>query len=340
MNKIELTYFPYTLKFTEPFITAKGQINERNGFIIKLKGDSGISGTGDAAPFPDYGSESIKDAARALENFNLEIKIDLDNLFTSLDSVLHDFKDLPSIRHGLEQALLNLICKEKNITLNDLLRRKSNSIINVNAVLGLMPPEQAVQSAQKFIEDGYSTIKLKVGRSSFNEDLECIEGIRKINGNLKIRADVNGRWNLREARENIKRLERYELEFIEQPVKSFDEFIKLKGTSEIPLAADESVRSFDDADDFIRKKAADILVLKPMMIGGIIPTLKIIDRASDNGLRTVISSSFESAVGKSFAVFAASLIRENIAHGLSTAGYYEKDLYEDPYPVSDGKIFL
>lgn len=340
MNKLELKYFPYTLKLTEPFNTSEGQINERHGLIIKLSGKSGISGIGDTAPFPEFGSESLEDSVRTLENLNLEIKIDLDNILKSLDSVLRDFKDFPSLRHGLEQALLNLICKEKKITLNYLLGRKSLKIIDVNAVLGILPPEKLVQSARKYFNDGFSTLKLKIGRTSFNEDLECIKELKKISRNLKIRLDVNGKWNLDGAKENIEKLEPYELEFIEQPVKSLNEFIKLKESTVIPLAADESVRSIEDADEFIRKKAAAILVLKPMMIGGIIPTLRIIDQASENGIKTVISSSFESAVGKSFAVFTASLIRENIAHGLSAAAYFEKDIFEDPYPVKNGKIFL
>jgi O-succinylbenzoate synthase len=82
------------------------------------------------------------------------------------------------------------------------------------------------------------------------------------------------------------------------------------------------------------------LILKPMMLGGIINTMKIVDMAKKNKIKTVITSSFESAVGRSFAILAASFLKDETAHGLGTAEYFEKDLVEDPYTVKDGIISL
>ncbi len=341
MNKVELTYSPYTIKLSKPFLTYKGLIKERHGFILRLSDQTGNSGIGDVAPFPEFGSESLHESIRKLENIKLDIKIDLDNIEKSIDLLLRQFESLPSLRHGLEQALLNLICKEKEITLNHLLGRNSLKIININAIIGLMSPKESASAAEKFLGEGYSCIKLKIGRQSFKDDLECIEEIKQcIDDKLKIRLDVNGKWNSHEAIENINALEPYKIEYLEQPVNKLEDFIQLKAISRIPIAADESIRSIKDADNFIDNNAAGILILKPMMIGGLIPTLRIIDKALEKGIKTVISSSFESVIGRSFAVFAASLVHENIAHGLSTAGHFKEDLYKDPYPVRDGKIFL
>ncbi len=341
MIKIELTYSPYNIKLSKPFSTSRGEIKERLGIIVKLKDINGNTGIGDAAPFPEFGSESLEDTAKRLENMKLEIKIDLDNVEKSIDLTLHPFDSLPSLRSGLEQALLNLICKAKGITLNQLLGRSSLKLLNINAVLGIMTPMKSAEAAAEYLSKGYSCLKLKIGRRSFFDDLECLKAVKKqVNESLRIRVDVNGKWNIDEAIEYSNALEEFNLEFIEQPVSRLEDFIKLKGKTNIPIAADESIRSIKDANSFMENKASDILILKPMMIGGIIPALKIIEKASKRGIGSVISSSFESVVGRSFAVFLASLVHENIAHGLSTAGYFKEDLFEDPFPIRDGKIFL
>jgi len=341
MNIIELIYSPYSLRLSKPFTTSKGIINERKGFILNLKNAKGIIGVGDAAPFPEFGSESFEETEEALTNLKLELKIDLFNLVESLNENLSPFRNLYALRHGFEQAILNLISKEKNISLNNLLNRESKKEINVNGVIGLLSKEETEKAASKLKAKGFSTIKIKAGRDDFSEDYKCIEIVRNtIGSDVKIRIDVNGKWNFKEANENLNSLKRFDIEYAEQPVKTLNEFIELKKTNNILLAADESIRTEDDAINFISKKAADVLILKPMMLGGLIPTLNIIDIAEANSIKTVITSSFESAIGRSIAVFAASTVNDEIAHGLNTLEYFEKDLVPDPYPVINGKIIL
>ncbi len=188
---------------------------------------------------------------------------------------------------------------------------------------------------------GYKTIKVKIGRDNFDEDYNCLKAVRKSCGNeIKIRADVNGKWKLNEAIKNLHALEEFNLEYVEQPVNTLNDFVKLSQNTKISLAADESIRSAKDAEKFISNKAASVLVLKPMMLGGIIPTLRILNMAEVAGIKTVITTSFESIIGRASAVFAASLVKEDIAHGLATDHYFENDLVSNPYPVSAGKIVL
>ena len=75
-----------------------------------------------------------------------------------------------------------------------------------------------------------------------------------------------------------------------------------------------------------------------MMLGGLIPTLEIIELAERNNVIPVVTSSFESAVGRANAVIAASIVNSDIAHGLSVSRYFEADIGEDKYPVANGNI--
>jgi len=341
VNELQLTYSPYILRLKKPFTTSKSTIIERKGFIIRIKNQYGLEGIGDSCPFPDFGSESFEEAESTIKKLKLNLKIDFNNFQESLNSDLADFEKTPALRHGIEQAVLNLICKEKLTTINSLLKIKLKNEIEVNAAIGFNSVAESTMIAREFINQEFKTLKIKCGRDDFNEELECLKGIRNETGDeIKLRIDVNGKWNINQAIHNLKAMESLELEYAEQPVSNLTEMKELKKNCQILIAADESVRTKDDAKKIINEKAADVLILKPMMIGGLLPTLEIIDLAQKNKVECVVTSSFESAIGRTNAVIAASYTHNNMAHGLAVNNFFTNDLIEDPFPVHAGKIKL
>lgn len=322
-----------------PFVTSKGEIKERKGFVISLKNLDQAQGIGEAAPLPEFGSESFEDDEKALENISLNLKLDLNNLLPSIERSLADFDDLPALRSGLEQAILNLICVEKNTTLSELFRKPVARNIIVNGVIGMLAKEEALNRAKELKSKGFRTLKIKVGRESFEDDFEIIEAIRNQAGrNTNLRIDVNGKWSPEEAIVNLKKLEQFDIEYVEQPVKEINDFPSVSQGTIIPLAADESVRSYIDAVNIMEQKLASVLILKPMMLGGLTHTFRIIDEAEKNGMKIVITSSFESSIGRSAAVFAAAVLKEQTAHGLAVHDYFKDTIVNDPFPVENGLI--
>jgi o-succinylbenzoate synthase len=341
MKIVQSSCSSYKLKLKQPFTTSKGKISERKGFLIKLESASGKSGYGDCCPLPDFGSESYEQAEAKIKELELKLKIDLANIQESIIKTLEPLKGFPSLQHGFEQALLNLISRDQNISLNEILNSTSKKSIDVNATIGFLSPEETVSKAKELISIGYKTIKLKVGRKDFEEDKACIKVVREIIGKeINLRIDANGKWNLSDAISSLNQLEKFGIEYIEQPVNKIEDYLELSLKTNIPLAADESIRSLKDAYDFISQKAVSAIILKPMMLGGIIPTLKIIEFAQENKIKVVVTTSLDSSIGRSFAVLAASFIEQETAHGLGTAELFENDLFKDPYPVKNGQISL
>ncbi len=152
MNNLELTYSPYKLKLKSSFETALGKFDDRKGYIISIRNSNGVKGIGDTAPFPEIGSESLQDSEQALKSMQLDLKIDLTNIRESFKELLNDYDSLPSLRHGIEQALLNLICKEKNVTVDKLLKLNLKRVINVNASIGFLTEDETIHQANKLIE--------------------------------------------------------------------------------------------------------------------------------------------------------------------------------------------
>lgn len=341
MTNLELTYSPYSINLAQPFRTSKGDIEERKGFIISLRSGSKAEGIGEAAPLPEFGSESYEDDENTLKNLRLNIKLDLNNLIPSIEESLSQFIHLPALRSGMEQALLNLVCVERKTTLSELFNKPVAKNISVNGLIGMVDKENAVEKAKSLKADGFRTIKIKVGREIFSDDLEVVRNIREAVGkNIKLRLDANCKWDKSAALHNLKQLEETNIEYIEQPVSSLQEFKDICNETSVPLAADESLRSYADAINIIRNNLASVLILKPMMLGGLTPAMDIIDEAERNQKKVVISSSFETSIGRSIAIFAAGILKEQTAHGLAVADYFKDTIVSDPFPVSNGIITI
>jgi len=341
MKDLKLTYSPYTLKLKKSFFTARTEIKERKGFILRLTDADGFEGIGDCCPFPEFGSESIEDVENVVSDFKLKVIINETEIEKSINNCLLNYNKLPALRHGLEQAIINIICNKNKTTIDNLLNLKLKNRVNVNAAIGFLNVEESVKAARNHIEKGFTTIKLKIGRSNFEEDFSVIKLIRETFGeNIKLRIDSNGNWNLEEAIINLRALEQFDIEYAEQPVNNLSDYIKLKKKTNIPLAPDESIRSVKDAKEFIKSGAVSYLILKPMMIGGMLPTLEIIKQALTENIIPVITSSFESAVGKTNAVIAAATVKVIVAHGLGVADHFINTITNDPFPIKSGKIIL
>ena len=98
MNNLELTYIPYSANLKKPFQTSGATITERNGFILFLKSNEKSTGIGEAAPLPEFGSETYEDVEKALENFSLALNIDFTNIEGSIEQNLSDYDKLPSFK--------------------------------------------------------------------------------------------------------------------------------------------------------------------------------------------------------------------------------------------------
>ncbi|HEX2963814.1 MAG TPA: o-succinylbenzoate synthase [Ignavibacteriales bacterium] len=340
MKPPEIKYIPYDIKLNEPFLTSGGVIRSRKGFFIAISLSENETALGEASLLPEFGSESYSEAESALQSlFGLNVNKSL--LFDpeKFQKKLETLEAFPALRHGLEQAWLNFRALNEKTTLDRLLNVKLKEEIHVNGLIGLLSPDEVLSRARRLVSEGFRTIKLKAGRDNISEDIKSVELIREHFGSkINIRLDVNGKWAFPEALKHIKELEELSPEYIEQPVMGKEDFFRLVKESKIPLAADEIIRSTSDALEVIEKAPGAHLILKPMMLGGITSALKIMHNAEASGNKSVISSSFETSVGRSAAIFLAAASNGPLAHGLGTKGFLQNEPYCDPFEIKGGVI--
>ena len=186
---------------------------------------------------------------------------------------------------------------------------------------------------------GCTTAKVKVAEPGQDEadDLARLEAVRDALGPRgRVRIDVNGAWDVDQARTAIPRYDRAAggLEYVEQPCAHLDQLAQVRRAVDVPIAADESVRLA--AEPVEAARSADVIVVKVAPLGGVRASLALADQVRRP---VVVSSALESSVGLAAGVaLAAALPDLPYACGLGTAALLGEDVTDDPLLPVDGYV--
>lgn len=213
--------------------------------------------------------------------------------------------------------------------------------VPVNATVPAVGPERVAGVLERF--PGATTVKVKVAEAGegLADDLDRVAAVRAHLGREGlIRVDANGGWDVEQARDALRRLSAYGLEYAEQPCASVEELAELRRAlardgTDVPVAADESIRRAGDPLRVRDLEAADVVVVKVAPLGGVRAALRIV---AECGLPAVVSSALETSVGIAGGVaLAAALPDLPYACGLGTVALLDGDVAADPLlPRSGG----
>ena len=209
--------------------------------------------------------------------------------------------------------------------------------VPVNCTVPAVSPEQAVAIVTG--SSGCRTAKVKVAEpgQGLDDDLARVAAVRRALGpDGHVRVDANGGWTVSQALEAIAKLAEFDLEYVEQPVRSVEELALVRRQVDVPLAADESVRRAADPYRVKALDAADIVVLKVQPLGGVTACLRL---AEEIAMPVVVSSALESSVGMAAGLaLAAALPELPYACGLATTSMLARDLARDPLLPVKGQL--
>lgn len=209
--------------------------------------------------------------------------------------------------------------------------------IPVNVTVPAVQPEHAARIIRA--SAGCRTAKVKVAErgQTLADDLDRVAAVRDALGpDGRIRVDANAAWDVAAAIRAIRALDRFGLEYVEQPCATLDELAAVRRRVDVPLAADESVRTADDPLRIAGLAAADIVVLKVQPLGGVRRALAVAEAC---GLPAVVSSALETSVGIAAGVaLAAALPDLPYACGLATVQLLQQDVCSQPLLPVDGML--
>jgi L-Ala-D/L-Glu epimerase len=242
----------------------------KDALLVRLETESGLVGWGETPDdwinksFQGTPADRLRSQVVGRDPFDLE--------------AFHAENTLgPYLASAVEMALWDVIGHATRQPLYKLLGGAVRTKIELAACMGIRPYNEAKTIARGYLDQGFTTLKTKAGRDAA-EDLEMVRGIRDgVGDRLKLRIDPNMGYAPDVAMHLAKDLEKYHLEYFEQPMHltMIAESARIRKRTSTPLALNESVTTPEIVAQILRLDAADVLLPDTYQCGGISVVKKI-----------------------------------------------------------------
>lgn len=313
----------HKLQFNKPAKTSRNVFEERLIRYVLLS-QNGLTGIGEAAPLHLLSIDDREDYDLFLDQF-------CKALCAGADIQELDFTEFPSIRFGLETALLDLNNGGKRIVFKtDFLNGKH---IPINGLVWMADLDVMYNEAIAKISSGYSCIKFKVGQHDFDAECRLLEKIRSQYDafKLEIRLDANGAFLLGDAEQQLKDLARFDIHSIEQPIKpkQWDNMAKLCQESKVDIALDEELIGVDvnnKGEALLSHIKPQYVILKPNLIGGFSVSDLWVNLCRKHNMGWWVTSALESNIGLNAIAQWVSQYDTEMPQGLGTGSLYTNNI--------------
>lgn len=290
-----------------PFKTALRSVDSVEDVIVEVVTDTGEVGYGEAPPTGVITGDTTGAIIGAIRDHIAKSIIgkDIDDLEDVLQTIQKCIVHNSSAKAAVDMAVYDLYGKLYKIPVHKLLGSARNKIVT-DITISVNPPEQMAVDTHDAIKRGYDCLKVKVGVDP-ELDVARLSAVRAAAGdNVLIRIDANQAWSPKQAVRILNAMQEkgLQIELVEQPVKAADvEGLKfVTERSYVPVLADESVFSPEDALKIMQVHAADYINIKLMKCGGIYNALKIISAAEVYGVECMLGCMLEGKVSVNAAV--------------------------------------
>jgi L-Ala-D/L-Glu epimerase / N-acetyl-D-glutamate racemase len=325
-----------------------------DNLLVRIQTDAGIMGIGSAHIVPAYG-ETAPEALLMVKTHYTPLLLeadpfDIELIMQKLDSSACFFvAHLPS-QAAVDIALHDIKGKALGVPVYQLLGGK------VREKIKLLAPQIQRASAQaqaaeavKWIEKGFTSIKLKVGGSNIEEDVERVREVRRAVGDsIEIRIDANEYYDTLSAIRLINKLEPYNPEWVEDPVASMRCSWDLEGLARVhrkvnvPIMAGQ-LGTATDMLKIINKEAVDCLKMKLMRGGGFLKAKKCIAIAEAAGMSLVTGNGADNHINFA-AEMAINASSPHLRRACESAGIWTTPdkylLVKEPLAAKDGYGYI
>jgi muconate cycloisomerase len=325
---------------------AYGKISVRTNVVVVIEDDSGVRGVAETTPIPfRWGcEETVEGVVAAINNYVAPLirGEDPTRINALLDRMTSRVGDMPYARSGVSEALYDLSARLANVPVHRLIGGMVHEKLASTWSLAHRSEKELAEEADWAVKQGYKWIKIKIGSKDPEHDVRNVAVIREAIGpHHLIHVDANAGYSYLDAVHVLPRIEQFRPRLIEQPIAGWDldGMAKLRRMLKTPLMADESVRSYRDMQEVIRKGAADGVLLKLNKNGGIRETQKIADLAESANMTVYPSLHFCTSIGVAAHLqFYCTLPRLTPGELNQGALLYEHDLVQQTIRAIEGYV--
>jgi muconate cycloisomerase len=324
-----------------------GAHTESPFLVVLIHTDEGITGLGEVSCTPIWSGEDSTTARHLIATF-LEPALagedarDIERLTMKMRRAVANH---PFTKAGLEMALWDILGKACGLPVYRLLGGAVRERVPIKMSVSGVEPQRAAQLAEFAVSQGLRALKVKTGIEP-ESDIERVKVVRDVVGpGFPVGVDANGGWSVRVAIQTIRRLaEESGIYFAEQPVAPLDLqwMVDVRRSVPVPVMADESCYTLQDAMAIARAQAADILSIYVGKGGGIGPARKMAAVAEAAGLTCTVGSNLELGVASAamahLAMACPGIGAEEFPCDILGPLAYEHSLVEEPLVLVNGCV--
>lgn len=307
--------------------------------LLKVHTDEGLTGLGEVSATPRWSGEDNVTAHRTIREYLEPALVGRNplNIEAAVKTMSGALAANPFTKSGVELALWDILGKSCGMPVYRLLGGAVREVVPLKFSISGANPDRAAWLASWARERGFKTMKVKVAMPS--GDMERVAAVRQAIGpDVRLGVDANGGWSAREAIHALRSMEKFQIFFAEQPVPPVDIswMADVRRQVSMPVMADESVYSLQDAMALARASAADMFSL---YVGksGLTTARKIAAVAEAAGLVCTIGSNMELGIATAamihLAVSTPAIAPETIPCDILSHLFYETNLLTESLPV-------
>lgn len=325
------------IELVAPFRTSFGVETARDLLYIEVVGD-GVSGWGECTAMsePMYSSEYVDGCEEVIRRFLLP-HLSPESTAQSFADAVRGVRGHYMAKAVVETALLDHQLRRHGVSLGKFLGA-TQTRVRSGVSVGIQPSiDELLRVVQKYLDDGYLRIKLKI-EPGF--DIEPVRAVRSAFGDdLLLQVDANSAYSLNDA-DHLAGLDPYNLLLIEQPLpeEQMAAHAQLAKRVRTPICLDESILSVEVARDALDIGACSIINIKPGRVGGYLEAKKIHDLCHDRGVAVWCGGMLETGIGRAANLALAALPGFTLPGDTSaSARYFHRDV-TTPFVLRDGHL--
>ena len=290
-----------------PFTIAGARLEAVRNVAVRLDLTGGSSGWGEIPTLPTVTPEdqstALAAARRAAEAWTGR---DARRWRPLVEELRGTLPDAPTVRAGMEMALFDALARHWEIPLFTFFGGAAARVVT-DITIPICAPEEARRLAAEYRGRGFVTLKTKIG-ADVEEDIERVGAIREGHPTSDLILDANEGYDVAQTLSVLRALRRKALEpaLLEQPLPrdDWEGQARLAREAGVPVAADESCRSSEDAARIARDRLAHVINIK-LAKCGVAQALDIIAIARASGLGLMIGGMVETRLAMGFSAHLA-----------------------------------
>jgi o-succinylbenzoate synthase len=285
-----VTAYRVRLPLSRPYHLSFGSLEAYDSLFVRIQGDDGEEGFGEVTDCPGYFVQGISDAWDFVCAYGPGLLGKYPQ--EALEGIMGREHHLSFAATPLLTALETLISTSNEQTTD------SERIPLLGIVQGETPTDM-IADAQKLQENGYRTLKMKVG-FSVREDLDRVGQLQAhIKPGVQVRLDANQGYDYSQALQFLEGLDPEGIELLEQPLDpgAWDDMIRLAEVSQVTLMLDEAINTEEDLDRTLETGCAKAVKFKLMKCGSMTRLEEMIKKASDAQLKVILGNGVATDMG-------------------------------------------